>query len=288
MTDSNVTAIVGEKIGLTCGLDSGAPSITDYSWTVPGKTFSNWVADAESAVLYTDFPKNNSGVNFYWIDKGSKQVSCDITVKGEKLTAKTTFNILRPTAQITTQGGSVTIDTDAGGMRLHCGVGDDPTGTVGIMFNVANLTFPFPPEFAGNTNINWFQVKTSQLRREQASSGQWKRKQGSNLCDTTCPYDFDVTCVYPRTQDSPYSETLGNYIGVDYSDSFDMWLMYQPNGGQWVPLQKVSWHWDGAGNWNGTNWVMTSHHDPGSPSGSDTTTHPAWTGNVTDLQWQFE
>jgi hypothetical protein len=81
---------------------------------------------------------------------------------------------------------------------------------------------------------------------------------------------------------------LGNYIGVDYSDSFDMYLMYQPNGGKWVPLQKVSWHWDGAGSWNGTNWVMTSHHDPGSPLGSDKTTHPTWTGNYTDLQWQPE
>lgn len=110
----------------------------------------------------------------------------------------------------------------------------------------------------------------------------------ASICDTSCPFGFGETFVYPYTWDAPKSRSLGSHIGVDYSDSFDMYLMFQPNGGKWVPLQKVSWHWDGAGNWNGTNWVMTSHHDPGSPSGSDTTTHPTWVENFTELQWQSE
>jgi hypothetical protein len=294
VTDTKVTAIVGQAIGLTCGLDGDSPpAITNFAWTVPGITFSDYVADAESAVLYTAFPKTNSGVNYYWVDKGSKLVACTVQVAGQTLTAQTTFIVLRPTGQIITEGGTVAIDnTNEDGIRLHCGSRYTP---VGMLFDVNNLSFPFPPQFAGNTNIAWFQVKSSQLRREQTNSGQWYRKQGSNLCDggvsfgTTFPYGFDISFIYPITTDTPESDALyPNYTGVSYSDSFDMYLMYQPSGGKWVPLQKVSWHWDGAGNWNGTNWMLTSHTNPGSPTGSDTTTHPTWNGNVGDLQWQPE
>ena len=207
------------------------------------------------------------------------------------MTGQAWFRVVKPTAQIITSGGTVALDFYQSATRLHCG-DTDPTGTVGILFGVTN--FSVPPEFAGNTNINWFQVATSQLRREQARSGTWYRKQGTNLCDggvafgTTFPYGFDLGFVYPITTDSPMSTNLANFIGVNFSDTYDMYLMYQPNGGKWVPLQKVTWHWDGAGSWNGTNWVLISHTDPGSPLGSDTTSHPKWTGNTGDLQWQPE
>jgi hypothetical protein len=293
VTDSNVTAIVGQKISLTCALvgptNSTPPPITNFAWSIPGMTFSNYAATPSSAVLYTNYSKTNSGVDYYWTDAANnRQVRGNVKAAGQSLSAQTTFNVLRPTAQIITTGGNVALDYyHLGATRLHCG---DADATVGMLFNVTN--FSVPSQFAGNTNINWFQVATSQTRREQASSGTWYQQLGTNLCDggtalgSEFPYGFDPSFIYPRTSDSPKSRSLANYIGVSYSDSFDMWLMYKPNGGQWVPLQKVSWHWDGAGNWNGTNWVMTSHTDPGNHSGTDTTTHPIWTGNTDDLQWQ--
>ena len=68
--------------------------------------------------------------------------------------------------------------------------------------------------------------------------------------------------------------------------------MYRPSGGEWVPLQKVTWHWGGAGNTvtNGNNvtWVLTSTNSPGNLTGVNTTTHPAWSGNVGDLQLEAE
>jgi hypothetical protein len=294
VTDSNVTAIVGQQINLTCGLvasdGSTPPAITNFQWMVPGITFSDYVASAESAVLYTDFLKTTNQVNYYWVDGGSKQVSCDVTVAGETLKAQATFNVLRPTAQIITTGGQVSLDTsNDAGLRLHCGV---VFAQVGILFDVTNLSVP--SQFAGNTNITWIQMAIAQNRQEQTDAGAWYQKRGTNLCDggvalgSPFPYGFDDTFRYPITTDSPQSRNLADKIAVNYSDTFDMWLMYQPNGGKWVPLQKVTWHWDGVGNWNGTNWVMTSHTDPGNPSGSDTTVHPTWTGNNDDLTWQPE
>jgi hypothetical protein len=298
-TGSNLTTrvspvIVGQQMNLKCQLMVSNEVVTNYplanfQWTVPGLTFTDYVATAESAVLYTNLSLNNSNVVFYWADGGIKQVQCSATVNGTKVTDQATFNVLKPTAQIITSGGTVALNYYQGGIRLHCG---DVFGTVGMWFNVTN--FSVPPPFSGNTNINWFQMVTSQLRREQASSGQWYRKQGTNLCDggikpgTSFPYPFDETFQYPIATDSPKSDALVNYIGVDYFDTFDMWLMYKPNGGKWVPLQKVSWHWDGAGNWNGTNWTLTSHTDPGSPTGVNIANHPTWRRNVDDLQWQPE
>jgi hypothetical protein len=173
--------------------------------------------------------------------------------------------------------------------RLHCGDVDD---VVGMYFTVTNLSFPFPPQFANDTNINWFQVVNSQNRQLQFSSGQWYQTYGTNVCDggvspfTTYPYGFDL---YPATSDSPQSTNLVDCIGVNYSDNFEMYLMYRPNGGEWVPLQKINWQWSGADhtvtNGNNVTWVLTSTNNPGNPSAGNTTTHPSWNGNVGDLSW---
>jgi hypothetical protein len=289
------TVIVGQQMNFTCQLSITNQFVTNFTlgnfqWTVPGNTFSDYVATAESSILYTNFPANNSNVVFYWADGASnRMVQCSATVNGKTVIGQATFNVVKPTAQIITTGGTVALDSYQSAIRLHCG---DILGNVGMLFNVTN--FSVPSQFAGNTNINWFQVATSQNRQEHTNSGTWYQKQGTNLCDggvsfgTTFPYGFDESFLYPITTDTPQSDNLANYIGVNYSDSFDMYLMYQPNGGKWVPLQKVSWHWDGAGSWNGTNWVLTSYSNPGNPIGANTSTHPTWNGNTGDLQWQPE
>ena len=292
------TVIVGQQMNLTCQLSATNAwlknsMLTNFQWTVPGLTFSNWLNNPESAILYTNYPLTNSGVTFYWIDgASSRTVQCSAMINGATVTGQATFNILRPTAQIITTGGSVALDTYQDAIRLHCG---DVLNIPGMLFNVTNLSFPFPPQLAGNTNIAWFQLATYQNRQEEASSGQWYQKLGTNVCDGGVgsfglfyPYPFDLSFVYPIATDSPKSTNLVSYVGINFSDSFDMYLMYQPIGGQWVPLQKVSWHWDGAGSWNGTNWILTSYHNPGSPLGSNITTHPTWNGNTDDLQYNPE
>jgi hypothetical protein len=292
--------IVGQQMNFLClpaytngTLIANLP-IANFQWTVPGITFSDWVNNAESAVLYTNFSLNNSNVIYYWSDDATDRiVQCSATVNGKIVTGQATFNVLKPTAQIITTGGTVGLDLYKFATRLHCG-SSELDGTVGMLFDVTNLSFPFPSQFSGNTNITWFQVATFQNRQLKQSSGQWYQRLGTNLCDggisfgSSYPYGLDIGFRYPITTDSPSSTNLFDYVAVNYSDSFDMYLMYQPNGGKWVPLQKVSWHWDGAGSLSGTNWILTSHTNPGNPVGVNVTAHPIWNGNVGNLQWQAE
>ena len=75
--------------------------------------FLKYVADAQSGVLYTNIYTNLQSVVFYWADGASNRVvQCSAKVNGQTVTAKTTFNVLRPTAKITTTGGTVALDLE--------------------------------------------------------------------------------------------------------------------------------------------------------------------------------
>ena len=122
VTDKTRSAVVGQKISLTCELDDlngnrvASPCLTNFAWTVPGNTFSDYVATASSAVLYKDFSLADDHVGFYWIDQGIKQVVCTAQVMGEtgsRPPVHTTFAVVRPDVTWTlTPKDSVAVDTN--------------------------------------------------------------------------------------------------------------------------------------------------------------------------------
>jgi len=62
-----------------------------------------------------------------------------------------------------------------------------------------------------------------------------------------------------------------------------MWLMFKPNGGQWVPLRTVTWSLSGTATNSGVGWVLTSRSWSTNPPDADSgTTYPIWTGNITN------
>ena len=62
------TVIVGQQMNLQCQLNITNFTATNFQWTVSGNVFTDYVATAESAVLYTNLLLNNSNVVFYWTD----------------------------------------------------------------------------------------------------------------------------------------------------------------------------------------------------------------------------
>jgi len=288
VTDQTNAVIVGQQISLFCELT--VPIRTNwtfgnFSWTVPGMTFLNYVADAQSGVLYTNIYTNLQNVVFYWADGASNRViQCSAKVNGQTVTATTTFNVLRPTAKITTTGGTVALDLGTNSYTtLHCGL--PQAGFVGMLFS---NTVVAPPGYSGNINLEWVQKISSLLRRVQTDDTPpvWYRRQATDVLDVQYPYQ--LASPDSCTSDSPNSQELSPYQAVSYSDSFEMWLMFKPDGGQWVPLRKVSWHWDGAGSKYGITWTLDSHTDPGNPIDTDTTTYPLWTDNINNHPWQKE
>ena len=281
VTDQTNSVIVGRQVSLFCELT--VPIRTNwtfgnFSWTVPGTIFLNYVADAQSGVLYTNIYTNLQSVVFYWADGASNRViQCSAKVNGQTVTAITTFNVLRPTAKIITTGGTVAITLDTNSdTTIHCGL--PQVGSVGMLFSP---TVTPPSGYSGNINLRWVQKVSSLLRRVQTddSPPAWYREQATNVLDVSYPYPFNP---YPCTSDSPSSTGLSPYQTVSYSDSFEMWLMFKPDGGQWVPLRKVAWHWDGAGSKYGATWTLDSHTDPGNPDDTDTTAFPTWTDNMSN------
>jgi hypothetical protein len=94
--------------------------------------------------------------------------------------------------------------------------------------------------------------------------------------------DFSGAGSYDiATTDSPFSIPLDNFVGVHRDDSMTMWLMFKPDGGQWVPLHKVSWRWSGAGQLSDSGWSSTANPPPSTSNNEETMFHPQWTTNVT-------
>ena len=75
-------------------------------------------------------------------------------------------------------------------------------------------------------------------------------------------------------------KTIGDIVTVN--DTFNTWVMYQPTGGVWVPLQTYSYSWGLTLTWDtpGT-WSMSGQSPPPpnpgpSYSGTNTNTPPQW------------
>lgn len=69
VTSTDITAIVGQQIILTCDLlglpGSTPPPITNYQWTIPSYAISNYIADLNTAKVYEVFIKTNKQCEFY-------------------------------------------------------------------------------------------------------------------------------------------------------------------------------------------------------------------------------
>lgn len=48
------------------------------------------------------------------------------------------------------------------------------------------------------------------------------------------------------------------YTELSDNDAFTTYVMYQPTGGIWVPLQKFSWAWGQTLTWQNSRWNLTA------------------------------
>jgi hypothetical protein len=112
------------------------------------------------------------------------------------------------------------------------------------------------------------------LIRKQTNTGSWYRYDHGQLLDV-------IQSVNPF-QDSPSAQAVTDIVSLSIADSFENYLEYNPGGGQWVPLSKVTWNWSGAGSFSGTNWSLTSSSNP-TPSVSDTQDYPRWTNKWSNV-----
>ena len=306
LTTQTNTVIVGQQMNWFCQLSGTMTNVTltNFQWTIPGYAISNYVvaADASSAKVVTNFPLNNSNVVFYWVDGATNRVvQCSAMVQGKTITAQATFNVLRPTGQITAFTGTVAVDANynngqASFFALHYGTASLTPGIAGILFTNQVMMPPGNNYNYGNTNsiVEWVQEVNSSSRQFQTNTtgGAWYERQialeTNSVLDTGYPYPGSVS---PSEAIDAPAESLDNSTNsvwktVSTSDNFTMWLMFKPAGGQRVPLRSITWTWAGtailnAVPTNGNYWSLTgSSNGNVTPNDSDSTTYPQWNDNI--------
>jgi hypothetical protein len=263
----NTTVIVGQQISLTSGFGPGAPPITHYIWSIPGTAISNFYVSPDSShtngypIPFTG--TNNVEADFYWADAGTKALNCTVQCGGVTYTQAATFNVVRPSVSVTTTTGTVTVGTGPNG-RLGLLIGN-LLGTPGIRFSNA-ITMPTLSSTnyynSGNTNysIQWVQLLTSSTAIVTVSNSatnivSHSIEQNGTVLDVFYPYPPESETT---TADSPWVELGGpGEISATRGVNAEMWLMFEPQNGSWVPLWRISWTGSGTATGYGNTWSLS-------------------------------
>ena len=295
------TVIVGQQINLTCKFSKTNLPLTDFQWTIPSYAISNYVADANAATVYTNFPTTQSNVVFYWVDGGYKQVECLAMVNGQRIVAKQIFNVIRPTVDFSlTVRGVIGADTNylvpgiyewATTPYLH--FGNASSGTEGVAFSFTNVNLN---GFTGSFYQIFFVQVGQTESRQCVGTNETRCRWSSYGLDTSYPYQapsssggFFINELFGETSDSPGIELNQDATEAHRGDTFDIYLMFEPGIGtpdsKPVPLKKASWSWSGGATATNSSWVLTSSNYPPSVSGADVFDYPQWTTNIANTLW---
>jgi hypothetical protein len=158
--------------------------------------------------------------------------------------------------------------------------GDPVHGNEGITFyNTINI----PTGFSGTKK--WVQVGSSRVRTlEDVNSVVHRETQNGAAPYGDTPIPYEVTGAIP--DDSPHTLTLTSaYVRAEASNSFEMWMMFEPPGGVWVPLRAVSWSWSGSAINGPGGWALESGSNTVDPPDFETENYPIWKSNIRDHQW---
>ncbi len=284
VTGQTNTVIVGEQIALTCqfvnmdGESTTIAPITNFQWTVPGSTVSNYIWDATPSVLHSNLNLTNASTYFYWYRPASNlTVQCSIVAKGVTMTAKTTFNVLAPTYTWTAcPSNTISMDANyfAEGTWLH----------FGSLFPSNGMTFRAEPISLVQSN---FGMDVCQIfafsEAKRWSNGVRRITVSTNSLDWLeggTGAEMDSYKVL-RWGDSPGERGFPTEQGITRTDSFLSYLLYRSEAANSipVPLSVVSWSWSGSATNNG-GWSLTSSPSSFSPTnclqGSSWPEFPMW------------
>lgn len=84
-----------------------------------------------------------------------------------------------------------------------------------------------------------------------------------------------------RSADTP-SQELSTNVRCEVDDSFEIYLLYKPQGGIWVVLRRLIWSWKADASRNPTTkqWILDSFTAPGEPGAQINSVnydrHPVW------------
>ena len=322
------SVMVGQQVTLNASVAgiSGitpAPTVT-YQWTVGGekvKSYTQSQYDPFQIDPYgttggpkgekTDLPATDltkADPSFYFTNGDftgtTVAVSCTATVSGKTLTDTGSIKVFRP--QVDSFTGTWTtanppIDVRYG--RFIIGDANIP----GITWD-AKVTMPTkPPSVLGSI---FYTQRIKYTRKWRAyNTTTWMGGTSSDVYvlddgegiqygGSVSVSSGDVGKLLSRP-DSPNSTLTNTDEAFSTNDSFELYLMYQPNGGIPVTLSKLTWNWSGyasllGGTWTNNAGVWTNSRGiwtktagvfaPASPLGSNYAVQPLWQDSLKAIQ----
>jgi hypothetical protein len=286
ITDGSMSVVVGQGVDLDFEItDYGISQYWDVSnfvWSVQGYAVAGYSYSGSNAwvntnINYTD-PELSTHV--YWVDGGAKQVTLSLQLGGQTLTARATFNVIRPSVDWTAEtNATITVDNNYWQPALHFGYMGSTNK--GMLFRLRNA------QRNGYTNIlGWLWGQTVD------SYGRWNRSDttigGIVKLSRGLDKQFPIGTVLGDSADD--SDDPGEYTSdkskLLIQDSFTNYLMFIPAfpGSIPVPIKKIVWSISGTATNDAGGWRMLS-----SPTGAsiqinnaDTLEFPIWSGNATN------
>ena len=297
LTGQTKNVSVGQQIDLRCALPLTNVIPTNYLWTIPGWTISNYVASLAAGTVYSNYPTTNSNVLFYWVDGAvNRKVQCSVTAGGQIFSANAFFNIQSPNVQMTAQVmGSVAADTNyffniqnqGNWTWLH--LGGVPQGTNAV----PGVKFRFSTDVSGS--YGFVQVGSSASTIAALNGTNYSTTDtGVDNGDVTNDFKYPSAVDSPgwyMTDDSPAAYLCSYYTNVTRQDSFTMYLLFQPDTSApniFVPIKQVGWSWSGSAvliSSNGNSWSLTSSSPPSGLSVGNPIQYPTWHNQLFPPHW---
>lgn len=265
ITDKSKTVKVGSQVPLSAQFKNINIVADEYSWTIPGTIFKEFNENADKNPLVLISPLEltsiKSNIFFYWSDgKNNREVKCTLKLREQQFTGKTSFTILRPTMQVSTDIDEYRIDGD----KLQFG---GLFKTYGIKFS-RNIP---DPQFL-NDSFCWLQI----IKFGKITYNGETYDENKNALDDVFPYSSTDMAV-----DTP-SCPLRNYdIEATHEFHAEMYLMYKLSGTEvispsWVPIKKIQWSCHGAANFVTNEWLLSMNSRGSVENIIDAVIHPNW------------
>ena len=313
--NSSNQALTGQQIQATLAMpakpDSLPPGtkIMGYTWSFTGGTkgnpIKNW--DPNGVVPGTQTPQqlfpltasdlsqtdtsgnglsSGSFISFYdEIDKDAVTAKCVVSLTfpdgtaGSVTATSAPVTFLKPTAVWKVETGNVYYSHANDAYGLYPAFGTGFPG--GVYWHDVVVTVPTP--FSGGTCCF---TQLAQPNHQYNGTGVGPNNNANSLDNSFEYFNYSWAAGSAGTEnDSPAIQVgPGNKIGdtTTANDTLQAWLMYQPTGGIWVPLQKYTYTWTVTLIWVTPGTWSVSGQNPAPPNPG-----PAYTPTATDTppQW---
>ena len=259
-----------------------------FHWSLPGNFFNaemkHYTNGSLDPFVNSDTLTHEVATNNWWVS-GSPPDGYKASVgmnlhfpngQNASIAALGKFSIYRPTATMTTITTNVGVHNDV--LEFGNGISLDNGITFFYSFD--------PSSFPGDASF--LQVVLNTTRQLQDSNSVWHSRTEYN----SPPYLDNPDPYNQKDSNENYADSPGidlsyysSFLRASVSESFEMWLMFQPTGGHRVPLRAVNWSWSGSATNSSNGWSCSSGTNSQNPTSFDTETYPAWTDDVTN--WHF-